>query len=229
MTRSRRSALTFARRRPSRSTRLRVHRRRAASPLPRAAPRNAIGWLLLAGRLLATSLGGVTVDACRARRSHAPGARRGVARRVDLAGRHRRRSATFGLLLFPDGRLPSRRWRPVAWLAAAALVALRSALARSAGAASRTPRREPARARRVPWLPDLLAAAGGAALLRRRSSARSPRCVARYRRAARRRAPAAQVAALRGGARRSRGVRRLAAARALAARPASTSRNAISR
>ena len=29
---------------------------------------------------------------------------------------------TYLLLLFPDGRLPSRRWRPLAWLSAAVLV-----------------------------------------------------------------------------------------------------------
>jgi hypothetical protein len=33
-------------------------------------------------------------------------------------------TVTFLLLLFPDGRLPSRRWRPVGWLAIAAIVTL---------------------------------------------------------------------------------------------------------
>jgi hypothetical protein len=42
-------------------------------------------------------------------------------------------TATFLLLLFPNGRLPSPRWRPVAWLAAAGLAAAVPGLAFSAG------------------------------------------------------------------------------------------------
>jgi hypothetical protein len=40
---------------------------------------------------------------------------------------------TFLLLLFPNGRLPSRRWRPVGWLAVAAMVILGSGMAFTPG------------------------------------------------------------------------------------------------
>ena len=40
---------------------------------------------------------------------------------------------TFLLLLFPDGRLPSRRWRPVGWLAVAAMATLVSGMAFTPG------------------------------------------------------------------------------------------------
>jgi hypothetical protein len=46
---------------------------------------------------------------------------------------------TFALLLFPDGRLPSRRWRPVAWLSAVPIAILCGPVA-----ASLWPRRGPA-------------------------------------------------------------------------------------
>src|ERR687895_173316 len=42
---------------------------------------------------------------------------------------------TYVLLLFPDGRLPSSRWRPVAWLMAAAAVVPAAVLAARAWSA----------------------------------------------------------------------------------------------
>ena len=90
-------------------------------------PRNTIGWLLL-GFGLVWGLSGLTdvyvrlsllldaawlpradVAAAVDQGSWAPG--------IGLAG-------TFLLLLYPDGHLPSPRWRPVAWLSAFTIVAV---------------------------------------------------------------------------------------------------------
>ena len=74
-------------------------------------PRNPIGWILL-GAGLAYSVGGMTIAA----QDDGPPLVRWLSTWVWMAGIGP--AATFGLLLFPDGRLPSRRWRAVAWLAA---------------------------------------------------------------------------------------------------------------
>jgi two-component system NarL family sensor kinase len=50
--------------------------------------------------------------------------------------------ATFPLLLFPDGRLPSRRWRPAAWLTGATLVVLALSYALEPGPLEEFPRRD---------------------------------------------------------------------------------------
>src|SRR5829696_1919922 len=85
-------------------------------------PRNPIGWLMSVAALLlgvfsftqqyaplavAESLPGVGLASWLATWTNLPG----IAITITLV-----------FLLFPDGRLPSRRWRPVAWLMAAATV-----------------------------------------------------------------------------------------------------------
>ena len=89
-------------------------------------PKNAVGWLCLAIGLLWT-LGGM-LDYYSYYGAATPGsvpfpiAMAGIsnwvwAPAVGLLG-------TYVLLLFPDGRLPSRRWRPLAWLSGAVILLL---------------------------------------------------------------------------------------------------------
>jgi hypothetical protein len=73
--------------------------------------------------------------------------------------------ATFGLLLFPDGRLPSPRWRPVAWLAAGALAAVVIGLALTPGRFADTAIENPVGLEAAPWLPRGLGTAGAVALI----------------------------------------------------------------
>ncbi len=87
-------------------------------------PRNAIGWLLsLAGLALAVSmfleqygLRGLAT---------APGSLPAL-RQITALGSSTQNLAVASLivlvLLFPDGRLPSRRWRPVLWVAIATVI-----------------------------------------------------------------------------------------------------------
>jgi hypothetical protein len=126
-------------------------------------PRNPIGWLfLLAG--LSYVIGGLSVTAA----DHgSPGAWHTLASWLGawiwIAGVGP--VGTFGLLLFPTGRLASRRWRPVAWLAGAGLAALLVGLATAPGATEDARVDNPIGLTAAPWLPDLLQAAGGIALV----------------------------------------------------------------
>jgi signal transduction histidine kinase len=96
-------------------------------------PQNAIGWIFLAAGLLwafsgfaaglATWAGPERIDVTWVRVLDWLGAW------IFIPGIYA--PATFLLLLFPDGRLPSPRWRPVAWLGGLAVLgaALQAALA----------------------------------------------------------------------------------------------------
>jgi hypothetical protein len=81
-------------------------------------PRNPIGWILLAAAASYT-IGGLTVIQTEGG-GDAPVLVRWLSTWVWLAGLGP--AATFALLLFPDGRLPSPRWRAFAWFAAATIV-----------------------------------------------------------------------------------------------------------
>jgi signal transduction histidine kinase len=83
-------------------------------------PGNAIGWLFLAEGLWgALGVAGLTY-AGYAVQSGAPSAAASWAAWVGVSAVEAYFPLFLALLLFPDGRLPSRRWRPAVWLILAA-------------------------------------------------------------------------------------------------------------
>jgi hypothetical protein len=136
-------------------------------------PRNPIGWILLAAGL-AYSIGGVTI----ASGGDGPAMVEWVSTWVWMAGVGP--AATFGLLLFPTGRLPSRGWRPVAWVAAAANALVLVGLALAPGRLDGSGLENPLGLEAVPGLPDAMANVG-AALLAAAIAASIASVVARFR------------------------------------------------
>ena len=125
-------------------------------------PRNPIGWLLLAAGL-SYVIGGVAITESQHGGTGVPHELAAwLGNWVWIAGVGP--VGTFGLLLFPTGRLPSRRWRPVAWLAAAGLAGVIVGLATMPGAIPDAHVDNPVGLDAVPWLPRVLANLGFLAL-----------------------------------------------------------------
>ena len=123
-------------------------------------PRNPLGWILL-GAGLAYAIGGLTIS-LHERRGPAPALVIWVSTWVWMAGIGP--AATFGLLLFPDGRLPSRRWRAIAWLAGAANALVVAGIALKPGRFEDDVVENPLGLAAAPGLPDAMAVTGAFAL-----------------------------------------------------------------
>ena len=88
-------------------------------------PRHPVGWLLCAGGVL-NGVAFLTLGYARVGLISSPGAvpaPEALAVIHNLAGDAQWGLFVVMLLLFPDGRLPSRHWRPVLWLMLALLIA----------------------------------------------------------------------------------------------------------
>jgi hypothetical protein len=109
-------------------------------------PRNWVGWILLADGLLWTF--GSLLDSYRVYGLARPGSVpfSGVVHAlgqwlwVPAVGLF----AVYLILLFPDGRLPSRRWRPLAWFSGAVMVLLSAGIGKPFGL------------EQYPWVSDAL-------------------------------------------------------------------------
>ena len=97
-------------------------------------PANPIGWIMCVCAI-AFTLGGVTGEYASQSLDHSvlPGLSLAAWFSVWTWSVGATLPATFLLLLFPDGRLPSRRWRPVAWITGVAIVVLVLSIALAPG------------------------------------------------------------------------------------------------
>jgi hypothetical protein len=125
-------------------------------------PGNPIGWLmLLAG--LSYVVGGISISYAESdARGDAATLASWVGEWVWIAGLGP--VATFGLLLFPEGHLPSRAWRPVAWLSGGGLALGVLGIAVTPGRFEDLAIENPVGFDAVPWLPGVVSTVGGVAL-----------------------------------------------------------------